>query len=158
MLVAFYRYTGRKGIVGIVDRLNRWWTGGPYTHTELIFSSGEWFSSTVAEAGVRFKKIDLDLNKWDFLRVDVTADEEAEMWEWAQDRQFRNGLRRRYDFLGVFLSVILPLDTQDKSRDYCNETVHLCFQWVGKFCDVKANSMNPNSFYKNLLKNGARRV
>ena len=157
MLVAFHKQH-RKGWVGIIDALNRWWTKGPYTHTELVFSDGMWYSSTVQEGGCRFRRMPLDNDKWDFIEVPATYVEEMNCREWCGNRCTYQGRQRGYDFLGVALSVILPMDIQDKVRDFCNETVDKALQWIGKLKPHKANGMNPNTFFKYLIGLGFKKV
>lgn len=165
MHVAFYKFRGRKGLTGFGDWLirlvttqilfsRRWpfsrlW--GPYSHAELVFSDGTWFSSSIQDRGVRFKSIAIDLERWDFFQIEATPEEEERCRAWANGREFRmvDGVlqRRGYDFAGIFLSQLLPLGIEDKGRDYCNEVVHLCLQaGTGRF-EGKPTNYNPNTFY-----------
>ena len=52
MRVAFY-----KGEGNFFDKLIRWWTKSSYSHCELIFSDGIFFSADPRDGGVRYKNI-----------------------------------------------------------------------------------------------------
>lgn len=113
MKIAFYKST-RPGLPGIYNRLVRWWTRSPYSHVELIFSDGMAASSSYMDGGVRFKRIDFDPTRWDF--VDVAGDEiRARNWFLAHEGQ-------RYDVLG---NVAFVLDFVRDSADKwsCAESV-----------------------------------
>ena len=64
MIVAQY-----KDNTHLFIRLTSWWTKGPYSHTEIIFSDGRSGSASFRDKGVRLKKIDYSKNpdRWDFL-------------------------------------------------------------------------------------------
>ena len=66
MKAAFYKET-RPGLPGIYNRLVRWWTKSPYSHVELVVSTGRAWSSSFEDGGVRSKLIDLDPAKWDLV-------------------------------------------------------------------------------------------
>lgn len=91
MRLALYKGT-RPGIPGLYNRLVRWWTRSKFSHAELIFGDGMAASSSFADGGVRFKRIDFDPAHWDF--VDVAGDEAAAR-QWFTDR-----VGAGYDLLG----------------------------------------------------------
>jgi hypothetical protein len=65
MQIAFYKGT-RPAWQGIFNRLVRWWTGGKYSHCEIVFTDIS-ASSSAIDGGVRYKYILYDLNKWDII-------------------------------------------------------------------------------------------
>lgn len=113
MKIAFYTGT-RPGLAGIYNRLVRWWTRSPYSHAEIIFTDGMAASSSFADGGVRFKRIDFDPTHWDF--VEIEADE-ASVRHWFAERE-----GRAYDLMGNvgFVLGFVP-DGQDKFS--CAESV-----------------------------------
>lgn len=62
MKIAFYKAT-RPGLQGIFNVLVRWWTRGPYSHTELVLEERHGLSlcgsSSFIDGGVRLKWIKL---------------------------------------------------------------------------------------------------
>lgn len=65
-LAAFYRGT-RPGLAGIYNYLVRKRGRGPYSHCELVFSDGLSASASFTDGGVRFKHIEYDSSRWDFI-------------------------------------------------------------------------------------------
>ena len=66
MQVAFYKGT-RSGLSGLFNRLVRWWTRGPYSHCEVVFTDEPskdggvlCGSSSKLDGGVRLKFVVLD--------------------------------------------------------------------------------------------------
>lgn len=114
MRAAFYSGT-RPGLAGIYNRLVRWWTRSPYSHVELIFSTGHAASSSFADGGVRFKTINFDPTRWDF--VDLPGHLERAAWEWFEEHR-----GQKYDLLGNLQFVIAPV-REDKRKWFCSESV-----------------------------------
>jgi len=106
----------RPGIAGIYSHGVRFITGSIYSHCEIEFSDGRSASSSFADGGVRFKEIEYDLEKWDY--IDLPAELfEAKAREWFQEHE-----GEKYDLLGnvQFLFSIIP---EDKSKWFCSEAV-----------------------------------
>lgn len=76
MKAAFYKGT-RPGLGGLFNMLVRFWTKGPYSHVELIFSDGMSASSSFIDGGVRFKLIKYDESRWDFIELPDSLEENA---------------------------------------------------------------------------------
>lgn len=91
---AFYKGT-RPGLAGIYNRLVRWLDRGPYSHCELIFSDGIAASSSYMDGGVRFKQIDFDPERWEF--IDLLSEKEVAARQWFCDH-----LGQPYDLAGNF--------------------------------------------------------
>ena len=65
-------YKGKRGgTAGFFDAAVRWWTRGPYSHVELVFSDGMSASSSMRDGGVRFKEIEYHPDRWDFIELNV---------------------------------------------------------------------------------------
>lgn len=114
MKVALYKGT-RAGLAGLYNRIVRWWTLGQYSHVELVFSDGMSASSSFADGGVRFKRIEFDAGKWDFIDLPDNAEALALRW-------YRLHEGKAYDYWANirFMFGFLP-DSKDKYQ--CAESV-----------------------------------
>jgi len=168
MKVAFAKVTKLTDFWGRVISLI---TGGPYKHTEIIFSQKAssryiqklmhdrpdyfdvWirnshyqirsaserarviatidlvtelptlrlcFSSSAMDRGVRFKLIDLEPKKWDFISCDGDQEMEKDLIEWCEIQ-----VGRGYDFLGLagFILCHLKLVKPDHLKVWCSEII-----------------------------------
>jgi hypothetical protein len=113
MKIAFYKST-KSGFAGIYNRIVRWWDNGKYSHCEIIFSDGLSASSSFADGGVRFKQIEYDPMKWNFIELDLN-ETKTRIW-------FENHQGCKYDIIGNvrFIIDFLP-DAQDKW--FCSESI-----------------------------------
>jgi hypothetical protein len=111
---AFYRGT-HAGLPGVYNRVVRWWTRSKYSHVELVFSTGHAASSSYMDGGVRFKMIDFNEDKWDF--VDLPAHLERAAFGW-----FLAHRGQKYDLLGNLHFIVAPV-ADDKRRWFCSESV-----------------------------------
>ena len=131
--LAFY-----KGKGDLTDKLIRWWTDSKYSHVELIVD-GMWLSSSPRDGKLRSKHIVPNLDNWDFVEVDVMS---------ARVHNVFNKYRgTRYDYLGIFLSQIIPLDIDDKNKMFCSE---FCATALGY---DKPNQYSPGSLYEKVKQN-----
>lgn len=114
MKAAFYKGT-RPGLSGIYNRLVRWWTKSPYSHVELVVSTGRAWSSSFEDGGVRSKLIDLDPAKWDV--VDLPAHLEQAAVDWFKEHRGAG-----YDLVGN-LQFVLAVFSDSRKRWFCSEAV-----------------------------------
>jgi len=113
MRIAFYKGR-RSGLAGAFDALVRWWTRGPYSHVELVFSDGLSASASNRDGGVRFKPITFNPDRWDFLPVD--GDERAaRAW-------FLAHYGAAYDYAGLFGFLWRPGKGATR-RWFCSEAI-----------------------------------
>ncbi|WP_319533439.1 hypothetical protein [uncultured Cohaesibacter sp.] len=114
--LAFYRGRGR-----LFDRFVRLWTRSAYSHVELVervVGYGETataWSSSPRDGGVRSKAITFTADKWELVPVD-----------WAPtDAPGRISLDAgaKYDWLGILLSQILPIQWHSDDRWFCSEII-----------------------------------
>jgi hypothetical protein len=106
-----------KGKGAIANALIRWWTHGPYSHTEVIVRSDPilghlCYSSHLPDGGVRGKWRGLDPIEWDFVQVDADP-MEVEQW-------YINRAGAKYDILGL-LGFVLRRDGYDRNKYFCSE-------------------------------------
>lgn len=114
MKAAFYKGI-RPGVAGIYNRLVRWWTRSPYSHVELVMSSGRAWSASFEDGGVRSKLIDIDPAKWDVIELPDHLEPAAAAWFAA-----RRGAK--YDILGN-LQFVLAAIPHSRKRWFCSEAV-----------------------------------
>lgn len=111
---AFYKGT-RPGVAGIYNRLVRWWTRSPYSHVELVMSTGRAWSASFEDGGVRSKLIDFDPAKWDLVDLPAELEQGAEAW-------FKERRGNKYDLLGN-LQFVLAAIPHSRKRWFCSEAV-----------------------------------
>lgn len=114
MKVAFYKST-RPGLPGIYNRLVRWWEPGLYSHCELVFGDGVAASSSYMDGGVRFKRIDFDPDRWDFIELPAHLEHDAYVW-------FAMHVGEGYDIIGNF-SFLLDFLRSHTGKWFCSEAV-----------------------------------
>lgn len=156
MRLAFYK--AEKGTVW--SRLIAMWTQGPYSHVELVFNEGTQpplgvtaiqhdphgtlcFSSAENDNGTRFKILDMNDGKWDF--IDVKLDEQLAL---ADAKSF---LGLKYDWKGIMGFVFAPIP-DNKYEYYCSEIVTLLLQQQGLVKDINSHKTSPNQLYARLKK------
>lgn len=122
MRIAFWKGTD-PGFRGVLDILVRWWTNGPYSHCELIFSDDWTGSCSPFEKGVvLLKRPDnyYDPKNWDI--VTIGGDEvAARVW-------FKKHRGMPYDLLGSFGFVWRPIRGVDGAF-FCSEAIALALGW-----------------------------
>lgn len=114
MKAAFYKGT-RPGLAGIYSRVVRWWTKSPYSHVELVLSTGRAWSSSFEDGGVRSKLIDFDPARWDLVDLPPALEQAAVAW-------FEAHRGAGYDLVGNLQFVISPVP-HSRSRWFCSEAV-----------------------------------
>lgn len=133
MKIAFYK--ADKG--NFEDKFIGWITKSPYSHCELIFSDGISASSSVRDAGIRFKYITYG-DKWDIFQYTGNRIEtEAKQYFIDHDEDY-------YDRLGA-LGSAFNKDWSRSGKQYCS---YACANALGLNPVV-----SPGDFYKELLKN-----
>lgn len=129
-----------KGQGKLFNRLIRLWTRSRYSHCELVMPDGRWLSASAMDGGVREKHIDLNLEHWDLYPLP---------WANAQhiDAVFNRQAGKGYDWLGVFLSQLLPVAIDDRQRMFCSE-----------FCAAALGFPEPQRYSPALLAGAVQRI
>lgn len=135
--LASYKGPGRWG-----DKLIRWWTGGPYSHSELIIGN-IMYSASQYEGQVRAMwAADMTPEHWDIVDLPEALDEQAAL-------AFLNAqIGKRYDWLGIVLSQVLPLNRHDKGAWFCSELCYRALQIAGLGHDIKPQAVHPNRLHR----------
>lgn len=113
MRLAFYKAKGT-----FLDRAIRYWTRQRHSHCEFVFSDGLWFSASPRDQGTRFKPISANPESWDFVELPLTDKQERFLRIWCYMRRYR-----KYDWLGIFLCHLLPMNVQDPKKYFCSEVM-----------------------------------
>ena len=114
--VAFY-----KGGEGWQHKIIRWWTKSIYSHAELVMPDNfTWISiSPFLESKVAKRlKTDFDLEKWDFISIDITEEQHSSILEF-----YENTKDNVYDWWGMLLSQFTPFKVKSKNKWYCSEWI-----------------------------------
>lgn len=114
MRAAFYKGT-HAGLPGVYNRFVRLWDRGPYSHCELLFADGLSASASFMDGGVRFKRIDYDPAKWDFVELPDALEAAARAWFVWHDG-------KAYDVLGNLRFLIGPLP-QSRDKWFCSSAL-----------------------------------
>jgi hypothetical protein len=118
MKVAFYKGV-HPDLSGVYSLTVHWWTRSIYSHCELILPDGRSASSSYMDGGVRFKVIEYDPDKWDFIDVPDYLAPAAQKW-------FEDHLGQKYDLLGNIHFVLSPIG-DSKTKWFCSESVAAAF-------------------------------
>lgn len=104
----------RPGLTGLFSIGCKFWLGGPYTHTELVFSDGWAGTSRGTEGGVVLHKIDYPASDWDIIEIDG---DEAYARKWFEDHA-----GSKFDYFGLLGFIWRPGEGQ-QTRWFCSESV-----------------------------------
>lgn len=141
--LAFYIGDFSNPDAELFDRAVCIWTRSRFSHVEMVFSDGMSFSSSPRDGGCRFKEIDYNKpSHWVLFPIPwITEYDEQEIRAFCINQD-----GTKYDWTGIFLSQVLPLNIQEPNRWFCSE--------------IAANSLkakrpaqyNPGSLYEMVRK------
>jgi len=133
----------RKRAKSFFSSVIRIWTRGKYSHVELVFSDGMYFSSQEGE-GVRFKAIPIDPEHWDYLPLAILPAKEAEIRAECED-----WVGAKYDWRGIAFSFLpIPIGWQHFDRWFCSEICAAMLQRAGYLIGYAPASLSPNGLHK----------
>lgn len=113
-----------------------------YSHCELIFSDGMFFSADPRDSGVRYKCIEFDISKWDFVNMELDTFDENMVRRWCNSK-----VGRGYDWLGIILGQAIPLGIDDSARYFCSEICVGALQQAGRLKGLVPSEVNPQDLY-----------
>jgi hypothetical protein len=119
LYAAFYKFK----ITSLIDFGIALRTLSKYSHCEFRFSDGMCFSSTtrvgptegVVQDGCRFKQIDMNPDRWDFVPLPFL--DEARLRNWCAQQ-----VGRGYDYAGIF-AYLIPGMKPDAEKYFCSEVL-----------------------------------
>jgi len=117
-MIRLAMYKG-KGKIG--NALIRAWTNSQYSHCELVNSRGICYSSSIMDAGVRKKQIEMSTDSWDFIDIPWITDEDL-------DEYFEKTDHHKYAFFGLLSSQFLNLGIPSKNAKFCSEWCAECIK------------------------------
>jgi hypothetical protein len=98
------------------DKLVSIITYSKYSHVELIFSDGMWFSSSPRDGGVRYKQILAKDDHWDYITLPKISDKEEDIIrKWCDSK-----LNSPYDWMGI-VGLLLPIIRECHWKWFCSE-------------------------------------
>lgn len=120
-----------------VDKLIGWYTKSQYSHVELIHN-GYWYSTSPRDLEVRRKTIRGTEGHWVYKDVEIDL-------LFLEDFFFLTK-GSKYDWLGIFLSQFLPLNTHSMNRYFCSE-------WVATVLKIPSPHLySPQDLYEEVTK------
>lgn len=122
-----------------VDHIIGWFSGGKYSHVELVFSKILCFSSRPF-SGTTFTTIDYDNEHWEVFNLPMSAEKELAILQWCMKES-----HCKYDWLGV-LRFVFPFIKQSKKRWFCTEIVVTALQEAGFCKGLIAHKTSPSQF------------
>ena len=122
--IEVYFYKGKKRVF---NRLVSWWTGGKYSHVEILLD-GLSYSSSTMDGGVRAKQIDFNDGNWDKLIIKGFDPVKAKQWFIEHDSA-------KYDYAGLFGFIFRVFQGQE-GKYFCSEAVgeSLGIQDAWRYC------------------------
>lgn len=134
MKIAFYKAEHGNWIDKVVSIA----TDSKYSHCELIFSDGEFLSSSKRDGGVRYMYIN-NTYKWDIFDIATTRSERL-IRILAQPY-----INQKYDTIGAIGSAF-NIDISNKNKKYCSQ---LCAILLG----INKTTITPEELFKFLVNN-----
>jgi len=146
MKIAFYKKLGaiEDFLIRWHTREKKWWifSLAKYSHCELVFSNGEFFSSSGRDGGVRFKKIKSDEKKWDFFEIKISAENEKKVREFCEAQ-----IGKKYDWRAIIFSQLFELNRENSKKWFCSEICAAALQRVGFLKNEKPHLLSPNELF-----------
>ncbi len=106
-----------KGPGTLAERVIRFWTRSPYSHSEFRRSDGWCHSNDRFSFVSRLERIDINPVEWEECRLELPS----EIVERVERRQLRkNG--SSYDWMGIVFSQVFPLGLHAKNRWFCSKS------------------------------------
>lgn len=133
---AFYKGT-RPGLAGLYNRGVRAKERGPYSHCELVFSGGLSASSSFSDGGVRFKLIEYDPARWDFVALPQHLEAPAREYFVAHEGESYDLMGNVYQLFGF----VPPASRKQFCSEACGAALGLPDAW----------RFGPNALYSTLV-------
>lgn len=149
--VAFYKHS--KTFFGRCIRLKQYhfeklpWRDAQYSHVEIVFSDGYFFSSSEQDGGTRFKKIDPKDGHWDFIEIEVTKEKERRMREFAEKQS-----GQKYAWRAIFFAQMLNFNRHRNGNWFCSQIVCRILQEACMICGESAHFVSPGKLHSLLEK------
>jgi len=151
LYVVFY-----KGLEDFYGKIVRLWTFSPYSHSFLVLEKNNNF--TAFEANSNYNKVRSFNFNISYLEKNSSFYKNYDYFKFKlNSNQFKNisnflvqQLDKKYDWLGIFLSQIIPMNIEEKEKWFCSE---LCAYVISKYLfNLKylPQKYSPGKLYKEL--------
>jgi len=141
MKLAFYKAFQPKATW--IDNTIAIFSGGKYSHVEIVFPDGECFSISARDGKGRFKNIPIDNDRWDILEIYP-----AEPKRIREDAEEFEGYK--YDYLGAIFSVA-PFCFERSTRIFCSEVITNILRRYPSYSFLEEGcNYSPSRLYKEL--------
>lgn len=114
-----------------------------YTHVELQFDDGSFYSSTTfgKYTGTRFAWLDPKPEQWDSVEIPLSPTDERLVRNFCIEND-----GEKYDFSGV-AAFVTWMAHEDPDKWFCSEVCTAALQVVGLFTDLEPCKTTPNRLY-----------
>jgi hypothetical protein len=120
-----------------------WWTASDFYHCEIVFTCGLSFSASPSENKTRFKTIDYkNTSDWILIPLPFDAKTEEEIFKFCCDET-----NCGYDWAGIFLTQIIPLSIESRTRWFCSEIGMRALQIAGWFENEIPHHFSPGELF-----------
>ncbi len=120
---------------------------GKYSHVELVFSDGIWFSISAREGVARFKKIIPKPESWAFIDLNLDVSTERHLRKLAKDM-----VGMEYDYIGALFSIT-PICIQKSNKIFCSEAITNLINRTLNFRKLRDGCLySPSALYKEAVK------
>jgi hypothetical protein len=144
MKVTFYKAWQKRATW--LDKAIAVFSFGNYSHAELQFPNGECFSISARDKKVRFKKINIDNDRWDTVKLTKPVDEKL-----LREKALKY-TGHRYDYLGA-LTSITPICIQKENKCFCSEVIVDLLRQMPEYSYLKKGcNYSPSRLHKILKK------
>jgi hypothetical protein len=147
-----------KGKGSFFENVIRKWTKSIYAHTEFVRTDGYMHSNDRKLLISRLAPIDDNMANWDAVDIILPALIAGRV----QKRQLATKLNTTYDWLGILLSQVIPLNIHNPNKWFCSKSnaddIYYAYRLMQKLrCeDEFINSLSPILKYKINEYNPAR--
>jgi hypothetical protein len=114
-----------------------------FSHCELVFSDGVFFSSSGEDGGCRFKQIKPDPRHWEIYDFNLSIEAEERLRDECQLLVLN---RVKYDWTGV-LGFVIPMRAEPR-RLFCSECLVYLLQKIGMFQRLKRSKVSPSDLWQ----------
>lgn len=142
------RVVFRKHAPGALAALIRLWTRSPYSHCEIVFTDGSWFSSDpTGTRHTRFLVPGPAINPADYdtVAVPMTDADESRMREWCVGEA-----GCAYDWLGIFFSQLINFGWHTRNRYFCGEVCTAALQVGGLPFSLQPQRYAPGDLFTSI--------
>ncbi len=139
--LAFYKAFQPKAT--LLDKIIAFFSGGLYSHVELVCPDGKCFSISPRENKTRIKRINLNNRTWEVVSI-------GELDQDIVQKEIEKYKNKTYDYIGAIFSV-LPICFQKEGKVFCSELVTNILRKTPEYCRFESGcKYSPNELYEEV--------